>query len=339
MEMNSSSKEQPRLSVAVLGGGYGRSHLRGLVALPELFEVKRVCDQFPKVVKAVLQEFQLPDHVGCLNYKEVLSDPAVDAVVISLPHHLHESVCIAAAQSGKHILVDKPIARTLEEADRIIAEVERHGVTLMIAHNQRFFPWAQKIHEVLEEGTLGQILYATTSHNQNFNKPPGSNWRSKSSVGGGALIGSGVHNLDLMRWFFGEPKEVFAYAVSDANRLEAEVAVSATIRFENGVLVNFGCNWGGHGKSLPDYWGIYGTQGDLLLDKGKGLQLGRDFGKETTEFEFSQDRPTLMWRHFADCIRTQSKPLIDGKDARATLTFALKIYESIETGRPVSCQA
>jgi predicted dehydrogenase len=146
-----------------------------------------------------------------------------------------------------------------------------------------------------------------------------------------------VHNLDLMRWFFGEPKEVFAYAIGDANRLEAEVAVSASIMFRSGALVNFSCNWGGHGRSLPDYWNIYGTQGDIVLDKGKSLQLGRDFGKEVAELEFPSTRPVLMWQHFSDCIRSQSTPLTNGRDARATLALALKIYESIEAGRPVSC--
>jgi predicted dehydrogenase len=332
------AKKDSKLAVAVLGGGFGSwFHLPGLLAQPERFTVKRFCDQNAEVVKGVLQDARLAGAVGGTDYKEVLSDPAVDAVIVSLPHHLHEPVCVAAVQSGKHMMVDKPIARTLAEADRIIEAAERNNVTLMVAHNQRFEPPFLRIQETLTAGGLGRALYAVTSHNQNFNRPRGTYWRSKESVGGGCLIGSGVHNLDLMRWFFGEADEVFAYEVLDPDRLEAEVAVSASLRFKSGVIVNFNCNWGLHGDHHGDGWAVYGTEGDIALKDG-AVRFARERGKSIVNLDASAKGPIGMWAHFADCIETGALPLTNGRDGKKSLGLVLKIYESIATKRPVSCQ-
>lgn len=323
-----------KLRVAVLGGGFGRYHITNLLAQRDQFEIVRFCDANSEVVKQVLAETGLPASVAGTDYHDALRDPSVHAVIVSLPHHLHEPACVAAAESGKHLLVDKPIARTLEEADRIIEAADRHGVTLMVAHNQRFEARFRRIQEELKAGTLGPVLFAVSNHNQNFSPSPNSLWRSKDSVGGGCVIGSGVHNLDLMRWFFGEASEVFAYGVGNQDRLEAEVAVSASLRFKSGVLVNFVCNWNLHGGHQGDRWGLYGTVSELALDADQ-LRLGR--GGSAVDLEIDTKATIPMWTHFAHCIATRTLPLTNGKDARASLNLVLKIYESMEKGRPVSC--
>jgi len=326
-----STKKSP-LSVALLGGGFGRYfHIPGLLAEPERFQLTRFCDQHEGVVKAVVEDERLKGIIGSTDYKDALNDPDIDAVIVSLPHHLHEPVCIAAAESGKHILVDKPIARTMDEANRMIAAADKHGVTLMTAFNQRFEPRFQKIQEHLKAGSLGKVIYAVTSHIQNFNGNP--TWRSKASVGGGCVIGSGVHNLDLMRWFFGEAEEVFAYAAHDPKRLEGEVAVTASLKFKSGVIVNFICNWGLQGNHHGEGWGIYGTEADLLLN-GQGVGLGRAWIVKDLLTEAEAKAHIGMWAHFADSINNGTPPLTNGRDSAKSLELVLKIYESLETGKP-----
>ena len=210
------------LAVAVIGGGFGRGHIAGFLADPDRFYLKGFCDRDPAVVEFIQKNYSLPNSCRiCSDYQEILNDPAIDAVAVSLPHYLHETACVQAARMGKHILVDKPIARTLAEADHILEAVEKNNVTLMVAFNMRFWPPYQKMHDMISSDAIGRPIYAMTWHNQNFNPPAGANWRSKNSVGGGCVIGSGVHNIDLMRWFFGEPAEVFAYGTTDPQRLEA----------------------------------------------------------------------------------------------------------------------
>ncbi len=328
------------LSVAVIGGGFGRFHIGGLLNEPDKFVIKAICDQNPAVIDDVRKSFALP--ASCVfhtDYHKVISDPTIDAVFVSLPHHLHESVCIEAANYGKHIMLDKPIARTLEEADRIIEATRKNQVTLMIAHQMRFYVPFRKMHELISKNVLGQPLYAETCHHQNFNPPASANWRSKSSVGGGCVIGSGIHNIDLMRWFFGEPVEVVAFGVGDPNRLEAEVAASISFRFKQGTVVNFSCNWGCHGAMNSYEWGewaIFCSQGDVAWKNGS-LIIGHNYGKEIEEFKGENYPCESIWTHFAGCIINRTEPLISGTDARASLALVQNIYKSIATGKPVLC--
>jgi predicted dehydrogenase len=164
-------------------------------------------------------------------------------------------------------------------------------------------------------------------------------WRSKESVGGGCVMGSGVHNLDLMRWFFGEPLEVFAYGVKDPQRLEAEVAASISFRFKNGLVVNFACNWAAHG-ALKDFrwgeWAVFGARGDIAIHEDV-LLVGHEFGRSVERISPDPGQYESLWTHFASCITHGTEPLTSGPEGRASLALVLKVYEAMEQGRPVGC--
>lgn len=331
-------RNESKLNMAVIGGGFGSYHLNGILSDPDRFELKIFCDANPAVVEQRHQQF--PGITStCTNYRDILDNPAIDAVVVSLPHHLHEKVCIEAAQSGKHIIVDKPIARTLEEADNIIRTAKENEVMLMVAMNFRFDPGYSTIRNLLTSGAIGKPVRALTRHIQNFNNPIGANWRSKKSVGGGCVIGSGIHNIDLMRWFFGEPFEVFAYGASEPQRLEAEAAATIMYRYENGLIVNFDCNWCSHGAMNSYEWGewdISGTSGDVAFKSCK-LLLGRDFGRSMEKVEIDPGKFPSLWAHFHNCVINGTQPLISGEEGRASLALVLKAYESMQTGKPIKC--
>ena len=223
------SKKPEIMNVAVLGAGFGAAHVGGILSNPERFRLRWLCDLNEAQSRKCMERFEGKVSEGFRlggDYRVALEDPEVQAVAVSMPHHIHEKVCVEAAQAGKHIMLDKPIARTLEEADKIIASADANKVTLMVAFNYRFTPFYAKLREMVAEGLIGRPLFAVTRHYQSFNPPPNSNWRSKASTGGGCVIGSGVHNIDFMRWLLGEPEEVFAYGVEDPARLDAEAAAS-----------------------------------------------------------------------------------------------------------------
>lgn len=325
------------LNVAVIGGGFGREHIKGFLADRERFRLKTFCDQNPETVERIRKEFALPDTCKvCTDFQEVLDDSGIDAVAISLPHHLHEPVAVEAAKNKKHLLLDKPISRTLKEADHIIEAAKTNKVTLMIAHTQRFVPFFQELHAQVASGAIGQPLYAATCHYQNFNPPAGAAWRSKQSVGGGCVIGSGVHNLDMMRWLFGEPLEVFAYSVKDKQRLKTEAAASISFRFKNGLVVNFICNWMIHSNIPWGEWKVFGTRGDIYLNRDD-LQVGHEFGRKVERVVSVSGKYENMYTHFYNCITRKTEPLTSGLEGRASLGLVLKIYDSIERGCPVSC--
>lgn len=343
--MNTQIKRSFPLNVAVIGAGFGASHFTGIINNPEMFLLKMICDLDRKRIEEAISSrkkndplFTLPPDCQLRGaYHEALNAPEIDVVTVSLPHHLHEKVCVEAAEAGKHIVVDKPIARTLEEADHIIDAVDRNQVTMMTAFNMRFSPMYQKIHDVVMSGGIGQPLYAITRHYQGFNPPAGSNWHSKSSVGGGCVMGSGIHNIDLMRWYLGEPEEVFAYGNFDKDRLEAEAVASISFKYKTGLVVNFTCNWASSGAvgGLGEFE-VFGSTGDVAI-YANGLRVGHKGGPvENVDFP-KEDAFVNLWRHFGECIKTGAQPMTHCRDSRKTLALVLNVYESMDTGRPVKC--
>jgi predicted dehydrogenase len=316
-------------------GGIASMHANGLLQEKSLFDIKAVSDVNMANASALADKFHIPDRHA--DYHHLLADDGIEAVIVLVPHDLHEEICVAAARRGKHILVEKPLARTTDEAERIIAAARAAGVVLMVGHNQRYVPVHRKIKDLLVQGVLGRIYAARAEHWQDFDRPRGNWWRSKEAVGGGCLIGSGIHRLDLLRWFVGEVQEVSAYASFDESRLEGEVAAAVAIRFENGAVGDFYCDWGVHrpwpfGESLS----ITGTEGGIIWKDGAYLISDRANPRsEKKPIAVAAGEYESMWAHFAECVRTGKRPLTSGEEGRASLALVRAAYRSIETGKPV----
>lgn len=319
-------------------------HGRGISRMDGAMEIVAVCDVDRSAAEAFASEFEVKNVYT--DYREVLEDGSVEAVLVLLPHNLHREVCVAAADAGKHILVDKPIARTVNEAQPIVDAAERAGVTLMVGFNQRFMSVHRKIKELLDSGTIGNPFAARIDHHQDFRRPEGHWWRSKEAVGGGCVIGSGIHRLDLLRWFLGEPESVYALAVDNPDRHEAELVAGATIRFKNGAVGEFFCNW-----SVPKPFRIprlgedlslFGPEGSIMIQGGE-LFLYHAGGNKGS---LSASAPVIvddrgretMWQHFARCVVEQREPDTGGQEGIATLRFVEAIYRSVESGQPVAVE-
>ncbi|GIX07470.1 MAG: hypothetical protein KatS3mg115_1873 [Candidatus Poribacteria bacterium] len=217
--MSSESGSGP-VRIGLVGcGGISRAHARGLRALgPEWAKVVLCCDLDPD--RARLRAEELDAEAFTTDWDEVFDHPEIEAVDLCLPHHLHAEAAIAAAQAGKHILIEKPLARTLEEADRILNAVQRSGVLLMVAFVERFEADHQRAKELLDAGAIGRPMLVRVDHNQNLLLPPDSWIRSAELLGGGALASAGCHRLDLLRWWLGEVDSVFAWTLHEPSRME-----------------------------------------------------------------------------------------------------------------------
>lgn len=326
------------LTIGFVGaGGIAPFHANGVIQEEHLFHFKAVSDVDMANANALADKYHVPDRHA--DYHDLLDDDGIDAVIVLVPHNLHEEVCIAAARKGKHVLVEKPIARTTSEVDRIIAAAREAGVVLMVGHNQRYVPVHRKIKDLLVQGVLGRIHAARAEHWGDFDPPRGSWWRSKEAVGGGCLIGSGIHRLDLLRWYVGEPREVSAYASYDASRLEGEVAAAVAIRFGNGAVGSFYGDWGVYepwpfGETLS----ITGTEGGIVWKDGAYLMSDRAHPRgEKKPIIVAAGEYESMWAHFAECVRTGRRPLTSGEEGRASLALVTAAYGSIESGKPVRC--
>src|SRR6266852_5218298 len=187
------------LSVGIIGAGnIAGAHIRGYLQAAKFARVSAVAD----VDAAAAQ--RLADRAGnaqvFLDYRDMLASSLVDAVDICLPHHLHRDAIIAAAGAGKHILCEKPLCLTVEEADAVTDAVAKAGITLMCAHNQLFLPPVIRAREMIRQGVVGKIYAARTTDQFRLNVNADTiGWRARRATsGGGELIDTGYHPTYLL---------------------------------------------------------------------------------------------------------------------------------------------
>lgn len=318
-------------------GGISRAHVRGFQNLgPEEVRVVITCDEKEELAAQRAQEAGA--EAWTTRWEEVLERPDVEAVDLCLPHHLHAPAAIAAAQAGKHILVEKPLATTLEAGKAMIDAAQGEGVVLMVAFCQRYDPQHQAAKRFVEEGWLGRPVLAHIDHHQDVNFPAGHWARSRSRLGGGAIAGSGCHRLDLLRWFLGEVEEVWACTFSWPERLEGEVAGVVGLRFANGAVGNLSINWMSRHRPWYERFWLEGTEG--CIHNHQGLQafslLRPEWAQGFVALEVpSADPFTEEIRHFLTCVREGKEPLTNGPEALRTLAVVLAAYEAERTGGTV----
>ncbi len=315
------------IRVGIIGcGGISQAHARGYQNLPELLQIAATCDEIE--INAEERAQQLGADQVYTDYEKMLKDANIDAVDICLPHDLHAVVSIAASEAGKHVLVEKPIAISLEEADSMIAASEKAGTLLMVALNQRYDPAHQRIKEMIDEGVLGRILCIRIDHNQNVSLPEGHWIRSRARLGGGVLIGSGIHRVDLLRWFGGEVTQVASFQVEQPERMEGEVVVVMNALFESGAIGEVTAIWAV--RKAPWYEGVwvYGTEGSVYRINGLFWDSPDGYVKLDVP---EADSFTEELRHFGQCILNDNTPLTSGVEARRSLEVVLAAYRSADS--------
>ncbi len=314
------------IKIGIIGcGGISRAHARGYKNLTDLFQITATCDTIE--TNAIERGQQLGAKNIYTDYKKMLKEADIDAVDICLPHDIHAEVSIDALESGKHVIVEKPIATTLQEADDMISTANKAGLTLMVALNERYDPVHQQIKKMIDDGTLGKLLCIRIDHNQNVLLPEGHWIRSKKRLGGGVLIGSGIHRVDLLRWFGGEVKKVANFWAKQPERMEGEVAVVMNVLFESGCIGEVTALWAV--RKAPWYEGVwvYGTNGSVYRINGLFWDSPDGYVKVDVP---EADSFTEELRHFGQCMLNGQKPLTSGEEARRSLEVVLAAYRSAE---------
>ena len=320
------------INLGIIGLGHQTQmyHIPGFIKTGKC-TVKAAAD--PYVDKKVAAELGIPDFYT--DYRELLKDDSIDAVTISSPHDLHEEQCVAAFNAGKHVFVEKPISRNLKEAANILESAKKAGKIGMVGFNQRFYSQHVKIKEIIESGKLGKIVSARVDHYQNFNAAPGSWWRSDEACGGGPVIGSGVHRLDLLRWYFGEAVSVYAKCAKIPSRHEAEICAHAVIEFENGAIANFSINWAVPNRLYNEAISITGENGTIFSrDDITKISMVGDPKGVLPDLEINECGN--MYNHFVDSIESGKTPICDLYEGYKSLQIVRAIYKSAQTGTVVN---
>ena len=329
-----------RVRIGLIGaGGISRAHIPGFLACRDRAEVTAIADPNDEAARRAQQALGGGALYG--DWRALLERADVDAVDICLPHDLHEPVAVAAAERGKHVLVEKPIARTLAEADAMLAAAERAGVILMVCHDRRYHPAFVRIKELLDAGAIGRPLLFRLDHNQEIRLTPDHWIFQKERLGGGAIVSCLTHQFDLLRWYGGDVAQVGCLSLTEPERMEGEIVGVVPLRFASGALGDAVLNWHVRG-TLPTLPGglwyelvwLSGTGGNLHNLHGLHL-LRHDRGEEgyaaVAVPEGSGHVGAIA--HFVDCVREGRTPLTDGYEGRAALELAVAAYASEASGR------
>ena len=269
------------------------------------------------------------------SYQDAATDPRIDALYICTPHDLHLEHARLAAAANKHILLEKPIARTLEEARLIISAADDAALKLMVAENYRFMAPVQEAKRMIESGALGQVRLIQLQEAYPFDP---SSWRNdKERNGGGVFIDGGIHKASVLAYLTGRPNQVYAVQVPPGiSGLDAEDGIVVTTRSPDGVVGIINHTWSIGTPTGRPWVSVSGTLANLRFELGRRW-LEIDFGdsQETRRFDCDYQGIMPMVLEFRRSILEASEPAMTGEEGLKDLDLVLKAYDSAQTGLPV----
>ncbi len=318
--------------------------------MPDEAEVVAVASPSEGHARAFAERHQIASHYT--DYRAMLKDPAIEMVSITAPNRLHAEMTIAAAQAGKHVVCEKPLCVTLEEADAMLDACHRAGVLLLYAEELFFAPKYVKAKQMADEGAFGRIHLVKQSEKHNG---PHSDWFwDVNQSGGGALMDLGCHGIAFCWWFLGKPKVKSVYAHLSTQVHGAKTAgddeALCIIEFEGGATGVVENSWTKPG-GMDDTIEIFGDKGQTYADMlmGNALptysEVGFGYAVEkaasTTgwtwpvfEEHWNYGFPQEM-RHFARCVRGKETPISDGETGRVVQEVLYAAYASAGLGRKI----
>ena len=283
------------------------------------------------------------------DYHQLLARPDVDAVNVCVPSGLHATVVLDVLQAGKHVLVEKPIALSLTDADRMIATAREAGRSLGVVLQNRYNSPMQQVRRLLDEGGLGRLYLGNAC--VRWYRPQSyyeDDWHGTWAMDGGALMNQSIHHIDALQWFMGPVKSVYAYTATLAHDMETEDVGVAALRFRSGALGTIEGSTLTWPQNLEGSVALFGERGSVKVG-GTALNritLWKVDGELEREAEIltSQrvDPPTVygyshreVIRDFAQALRDGREPGTPGPEARRSLALVLAMYKSARTGQEV----
>ena len=340
------------VQVGIIGSQFqAECHASSIAMVASEMEVCAVASPSANHAKTFAQRYGVAAHYT--DYREMLKDPAIEAVTITAPNTLHCEMTLAAAEAGKHVICEKPLCVTIEEADAMIAACREHGVLLMYAEELLFTPKYLKAKEMADSGAFGKVHLIKQSEKHSG---PHSDWFwDVERSGGGALLDLGCHGIAFAHWFLNKPalKSVYTHLGTyvHAEKTRADDEAVTILEFEGGAFSIIENSWAKRG-GMDDRIEVYGEGGltiaNLLM--GNALTTYSEYGvgyaveKATTttgwlypvfEEAWNYGFPQEM-RHFARCIRGLETCQSVGEDGRLVLEAVYAAYASAGLGRKVT---
>lgn len=330
---------------AVIGCGLiSRFHIDAIREIDDAVLVG-VYDQAQEAAERTAEKYE----TRCYrSFEEVMSDPNVDVVCICTPSFLHASMACEAVKAKKAVLVEKPLALTLEDCDRLIELANQEDVLVGVVSQLRFSPAIGKVKRALDEGILGRLtradLYMKYYRSQEYYDRGG--WRGTvEKDGGGALMNQGIHGVDLLRYLAGPMKSIYALCATRVHDIEVEDTLTAVVAFQNGaqgVIEASTGDWPGAPRRLE----LNGEFGVIILEEDRIAKWEVEGEKGFSQYEQKLPHPesfqdpakisasghVCQIRNFISALRGETELLTGALEGRRALEVILAAYASAESG-------
>ena len=307
-----------------------------------------VCDPVRARADAIASKF---DVTATYDIEGFLARKDIDAVSVLTPSGMHPKHVIACAKAGKHVVVEKPMALRLQDADDMIRACDEAGVKMFIVKQNRFNVPVVKAREALDANRFGRLILGTVRvrwcRNQSYYDQD--DWRGTWAYDGGVLTNQASHHIDMLEWFFGEVVSVHARSITALAKIEAEDTAVATLKFRNGALGIIEATTATRPRDLEGSLSILGEKGSVeiagfAVNQIRHWSFVDELASDAEVIEkFSVNPPDVYgfghqayYQHVIDCLVNQRAALVDGLEGRKSLELISALYESIETGQEVA---
>lgn len=346
-----------KLKVAIIGcGRISYKHVEAIVNNSNEMELSAVCDMELRNAEKRADEYMSGVTKAIrpkvfVDYKEMLKQCELDVVAIATESGYHADIAIDCMNAKIHIIVEKPIALSTEDADRMIKASKENNVKLCVCHQNRFNVPIRMLRQAIEENRFGKLVNGTArilwTRDMNYYKQ--APWRGTWALDGGTLMNQCIHNIDLLQWMMGgEIDTVYAQTGNYVRDIQAEDFGAILIRFKNGsigIVEGSACIYP---KNLEETLSIFGEKGTvciggLAVNRIETWKFSEQHYNEVAITSLDDEDPdtvygkghTPLYRDMIEAIRSDREPLIDGEEGKKAMQIILAAYKSQKTGQAV----
>jgi len=341
------------MNYALIGcGRIAVNHVKA--ALNNKLNIVAVCDILPEAMENLLARYELQNDTAIkryTDYRQMLEENELELVSIATESGSHAEIALHCIDRGVNLIIEKPMAMSMADADEIIRRSEAKGVKVCACHQNRFNVAVQEMRQALEAGRFGRLSHGSihVRWNRNHGYYDQAPWRGTWAQDGGCLMNQCIHGIDLLRWMMGdEVEEIYGVTMQQFHDyLECEDIGMAVVKFKNGAVGTIEGTTNVYPKNLEETLYLFGEKGTVKLggtstnnidvwdfaDEGEADQKNKGL-QEATSNVYGNGH-TSLFADVMDAIENDRKPYVDAVAGRNALEMILAIYQSAATGKPV----
>lgn len=334
------------IRIAIIGcGAIAEKHVAAIAELGSEAAIVALCDISFERLHAFANkggEARFPGAALFGDVEQMLARKDIDLVVVATSSGSHGSLALQALRSGKHVLVEKPLALSLSEAKQAIAEAKNRGLLLAVSFQVRYMPRIAELKQAVEAGRFGELAHGTVTMrwNRNMAYYEAGSWREDWSKGGGLFMNQCIHYVDLLMWLMGPVRSVYALGKVNGQSIGVENVGAALLQFESGAIGVIEASANVYPKSVGTSVSLFGSLGSATVE-GSALEnkavwlFEKDGDASSAASKTWQHTHSPLYLNIIESLRDGKETLVSGESTFGALETVLAIYQSMESGRVV----